>query len=248
MCYSTMVERNAKRAGRLLGATINEKAFEEFFQLRSSVQALTPEETKIAFGLSQTPKTQPFRWAPDETDCRVYPGYFAPVMIMENGQRSIVPMRYRVRPAGTPQEIPSRFNLFNCRIDSLETKPTWRRLLGRSHGIFPFVKFYEWVEGEDRKKRQVAFKPEGKELMWAPALYDTWTSTDGSITFRSFAIVTDDPPPEILECGHDRCPIYLSKDNIDAWLEPHNQSKSELVDLLKHQENVYYLSEQQTAL
>lgn len=30
----------------------------------------------------------------------------------------------------------------------------------------------------------------------------------------------DDPPPEILAVGHDRCIITLRRNNLDAWLRP----------------------------
>ena len=35
-------------------------------------------------------------------DSRIYPGWYAPVMIMENGRRVVKPMRYQCRPAGKP--------------------------------------------------------------------------------------------------------------------------------------------------
>jgi putative SOS response-associated peptidase YedK len=38
--------------------------------------------------------------------------------------------------------------------------------------------------------------------------------------FYTFAIVTDDPPPEIAIAGHYRCIIPVKSENIDAWLNP----------------------------
>jgi len=35
-------------------------------------------------------------------DSRIFPGWYAPVMIVENGKRVIKPMRYQCRPAGKP--------------------------------------------------------------------------------------------------------------------------------------------------
>ncbi len=35
-------------------------------------------------------------------DTRIFPGWYAPVLIVENGQRVIKPMRYLCRPAGKP--------------------------------------------------------------------------------------------------------------------------------------------------
>ena len=35
-----------------------------------------------------------------DRDSRIFPGHYAPVMVMENGRRVIKPMRYQCRPAG----------------------------------------------------------------------------------------------------------------------------------------------------
>ena len=37
-----------------------------------------------------------------DRDSRIFPGHYAPVMVMKNGRRVIKPMRYQCRPAGKP--------------------------------------------------------------------------------------------------------------------------------------------------
>ena len=37
-----------------------------------------------------------------EADSRMFPGWYAPVMVMENGKRVVKPMRYQCRPEGKP--------------------------------------------------------------------------------------------------------------------------------------------------
>jgi putative SOS response-associated peptidase YedK len=102
-------------------------------------------------------------------DERIFPGYFAPVIVAKGKDRFVVPMRYRVRlPDG--KEIPSKYNVFNARRDSLLSAPTWRPLFGHQHAIFPFTKFFEWVEREE-KKREIVFSPQDRSLMWAACLY-----------------------------------------------------------------------------
>ena len=70
-------------------------------------------------------------------------------------------------------EIPTKYNGFNARIDSLKVRDTWKSIFMRNHGLTPFVRFFEWVE-RDRKKRLISFKPESFDLMWAPCLWDEW--------------------------------------------------------------------------
>lgn len=167
-------------------------------------------------------------------DERIYPGSFAPVIVEKEGKRLIVPMRYRVRrPDG--MEIPAQYNVFNARKDSLLSAATWKPLFGKTHGIFPFIKFFEWVE-RDGGKKEISFTPENRSLMWAASLY---SETKGS--FSSFAMVTDDPPSEVAAAGHDRCPIFLRESSISDWLEPAGKSKEHLIALLDNKEKAFYI-------
>ncbi|MCO4756288.1 MAG: SOS response-associated peptidase family protein, partial [Bacteriovoracaceae bacterium] len=97
----------------------------------------------------------------------------------------------------------------------------------------------EWVVHEGKKKL-ITFKPGEKDIMWAPALYDVWKSRDGSQTIESFALITNDPPPEIERMGHDRCPIFLKEEYIDDWLSPENETRDEVYEMLNEQESVEY--------
>ena len=44
-----------------------------------------------------------------DEDSRIFPGHYAPVMVMENGRRVIKPMRYQCRPAGKPASYDAKF-------------------------------------------------------------------------------------------------------------------------------------------
>lgn len=239
MCYSTMVERDLRKTARRFGAAIDERALDDFFATQTLVQSLPAVEQKAVLGLARAPSAAPFRWAPADTNGRVYPGHFAPVLVMRDGKRTIVPMRYRIRPRGTPKELPSKYNLFNCRLDAIQARQTWKPLFEKNHVLFPFQSFFEWVE-VDGKKREICFNPEGHETMWAPGLYDSWQSLDGRVHFDSFAILTDDPPPEVAAAGHDRCPIFLHHSHIDTWLQPQAKSTEDLLSVLKLREPVHF--------
>src|SRR5262245_24905508 len=54
-------------------------------------------------------------------DMRIFPGWYAPVMVMEHGQRVIRPMRYQCRLPGRPAEDDRKFpGTYNARRDNLE--------------------------------------------------------------------------------------------------------------------------------
>ena len=68
-----------------------------------------------------------------------------------------------------------------------------------------------------------------------------WTRTrnaDGT-ELLSFAAVTDDPPPEIMEAGHDRCIIPIKLENVDAWLQPNGDLQA-MYTILDDRERPYY--------
>ena len=70
---------------------------------------------KETLGMKRKPTSPFFKEAGNNS--RIYPGYSAPVIVWENGTRQIRPMRYRVRPHGSAEEIPARFNVFNAGLD-----------------------------------------------------------------------------------------------------------------------------------
>ncbi|HEY8278425.1 MAG TPA: SOS response-associated peptidase family protein [Bdellovibrionota bacterium] len=171
-------------------------------------------------------------------DERIFPGVFAPVIYQNDKGRIVAPMRYRLRrPDGG--EIPSQYNVFNARRDSLLSAPTWKPLLGTSHAIFPFVKFFEWVE-RGGKKQEIAFRPEERPLMWAASLYSV-PQGQAALPYASFAMITDEPPAEVAQAGHDRCPIFLRSDLLDTWLRYGEKSPQDFVALLESKEKTFYL-------
>lgn len=52
--------------------------------------------------------------------------------------------------------------------------------------------------------------------MFVACLWSHWKP--GEDELLSFAAITDEPPPEVRAAGHDRCPIPIKPENIDAWL------------------------------
>ncbi len=175
-------------------------------------------------------------------DSRIYPGDYAPVMIMQGGERLVVPMRYQCRVAGKPANYDERFpGTYNARRDNLEG--FWRDLFGRSHGVAVVQRFYEYVEriGPDGKpySQVLEFTPaDGQELLIA-CLWSRWTGADGE-ELLSFAAITDDPPPEVIAAGHDRCIIPIKAEHLDTWLSPDAHDLDVLHAILDDRVRPYY--------
>lgn len=172
-----------------------------------------------------------------QSDSQVFQYSYCPVIVNQGGQNRIKLMRYQLRPRHATTEAPSNINMFNARLDALETRRSWQPLLGRSHGLVLLNGFYEWVPHPDTGKSAIIrFFPDDREAMWVPCLYDRWQGDGYGI--ESFAIITDDPPPEVAERGHDRCPIYPGWQHIDAWLAGGSRAAS--YEILRSRAPVHY--------
>lgn len=239
MCFSIAVDKNINKLSNYFGAQLSAENTRSIQKLFMAQKEMPQEAFEQLLGLKHSKKKVEHFKHPAE-DGKVFPNYFTSVIVDKNESRLIEEMRYRVRPWGSKEEVPTKFNLYNARLDSLLERKTWQPLFMRNHGIVPFVKFYEWVPGPDHKAKLISFYPDQREIMWAPCLWDEWVSKDGSLSFKSFAIITDDPPPEIEIMGHDRCPIFLKEEFIDSWLNPQKESLKEVLEMLQYKENVEF--------
>lgn len=165
-----------------------------------------------------------------DQDSRIYPGYYAPVMIEQGGQRIIVPMRYQCRLPGWTQTTERKYpGTYNARRDKLKT--TWSELFGYRHGIMVVTRFYENVPrhkmeqrdlraGEKEQNVVLEFDPQPPQEMLVACLWNISRGADDGTDLLSFAAITDDPPAEVAASGHDRCIVPLKPENVGAWLNP----------------------------
>jgi putative SOS response-associated peptidase YedK len=182
-------------------------------------------------------------------DSRIFPGHYAPVIIMENGQRVIKPMRYQCRIAGKPASYDVKYpGTYNARRDNLEG--FWKPCFGFAHGVMLVDVFYENVskakfegtlsETHERDENVVLeFHPSNGELMHVACLWSRW-SAPGEPDLLSFAAITDEPPPEVAAAGHDRCIIPINPANIDAWLNPDPANLQASYAILDDRDRPYY--------
>jgi len=208
-----MVKQDLVYLSKIFGAKVKQNEFDDL--------------SKPSLLTSKHPKYTP----------RLYPGYFGPIVFTEENALQLAPMRYRLRPAGSPEEVPSKYNMFNARLDALEVRPSWQRLLGRKQGIVVLERFFEWVEDRNTgRKKVISFFSEKNPEIYVPVLWDDWS--DGQTKLKSFALITDEPPPEVLSAGHDRCPIVLTLEGAKLWLscqKPHDALKHRSLEFFGHE-------------
>ncbi|MBI5716625.1 MAG: SOS response-associated peptidase family protein [Burkholderiales bacterium] len=178
-----------------------------------------------------------------DEDARIFPGWYAPVMVLDKGRRVIKPMRYQCRPEGKPASYDAKFpGTYNARRDNLEGS-FWKPLFGRKHGILVVDAFFENVarEGSDGSKQNVVleFRPRPRHEMLVACLWSCWAGPDGE-ELLSFAAITDDPPSEVAAAGHDRCIVPIKEEQLDSWLAPAGKPLSELYAILDDRDRPFY--------
>lgn len=167
---------------------------------------------------------------------RIYPGYYCPVLVKENGRYVVRPMRYQCRMPDWNEVIERKYpGTYNARRDKLET--SWRKVFGFSHGVVLATAFYEHVE-RDGQDTILEFKPSDGRDMIAACLWSRTLERDGTPLY-SFAAVTDEPPEEVAAAGHDRCIIPIKREHLDSWLSP-SADLAALYAVLDDRERPYY--------
>jgi putative SOS response-associated peptidase YedK len=169
-------------------------------------------------------------------DSRLWPGQHVPVMIVQDGRRLVTPMRYRCRPYYVGESFDKeRPGTYNARLDSLET--FWKPLFGHRHAVLLVTSFYEMVD-RGGKATEIEFLPDDGEPMLVACLWSDWG--DGDDRLQSFAIITDEPPPEVRAAGHDRMIVRIRPEDLDAWLNPDPSNLQALYDLFDRRPRPHY--------
>lgn len=246
-------EYRARQQGEL-----ETKLFEQKKKLADAERKLALKHTKTAESAKATAERQiervrgrmeRLRGGLSEADSRIYAFQWAPLILWKNGERVVELQRYHLRPFGMKEEFDRKYpGCYNARRDSLTG--FWRKEFGHKHGVLVIKGFYENVKKHDYERRALKagereenmvleFRPEGHEYMFVPCIWDEWKDKSG-VVLRSFALITDEPPPEVAATGHDRCPIFLKEENIDAWLQPGKKTDAELFAILDDRERPFY--------
>ncbi|MFN4116605.1 MAG: SOS response-associated peptidase family protein [Inhella sp.] len=239
-----IAERHAAQAAQL-----EELLFSQRSRLVDAERALAAKPSKTASDSARIARNK-IAWAgdklrelrrrePEPGDARIYPGWYCPVLVIENGEPRVHLMRYQCRPAGKPLTFDQRFpGTYNARRDNL--KKFWRAQYGSSHGLVLAKAFYEHVQTADGRRAVLEFRPQGwQQDMGVACLWSRWRGPEGA-ELLSFAAITDEPPPEVAAAGHDRCIVPLKEANWEAWLSPQGRGDAALDALLDDRERPFY--------
>lgn len=209
--------------------------FKQVKRLADAERKLATKETKSALNdqrIAGNKIKQLKRWIADAKrkehdparDDRIFPDWYAPVMVVENGDRVLRPMRYHCRPCGMDASIDRTktgqvSGTYNARRDNLTR--FWRNQFGDTQALMVASVFYENVDDGNGGSMEIQFRPRTGDDMLIACLWSHWTDPKGQEPdLYSFAAITDEPEPEVAAAGHDRTVINLKPEHVDAWLRP----------------------------
>ena len=232
-----------------------QELFKQAKRLADAERKLAKKETKTALNeqrIAGNKIKQMKRWIEDakrtkhepERDDRIFPDWYAPVLIVENGKRVVRPMRYHCRPAGMDPSIDRTLDgkvsgTYNARRDNLTR--FWRNQFGHTHALMLAETFYEQVDDGKGGSKEIHFKPRTGETMYIACLYSHWTDPAGKEPdLWSFAAITDEPEPEVAAQGHDRTIINIKPEYVDAWLNPDPNNLDALFAIFDDKRHPYY--------
>ena len=115
--------------------------------------------------------------------------------------------------------------LHNTRLESLTTKPYFKRLVTENRLLIPSSLFYEWSKSEDNKKIPYCFKNKEDELMYFAGIFEK----------NMFSIITIESKNKI----HHRQPMIINKSKINDYLNLKNNA-AEVLQSIKPPELDYY--------
>lgn len=122
------------------------------------------------------------------------------------GERRLVPATW-----GFPSTT-GRF-LVNGRIESADSRPAFREAFRDRRCVVPADGFYEWT-GRARERRPLRFHPPDGGLLALAGLYEP--PAEGGEHPR-FVVLTTAANEDVAPV-HDRMPVLLADDEVDAWL------------------------------
>ena len=162
-------------------------------------------------------------------------------------RRRLAPLVWGLVPSWAKDaSIGSR--MINARLETVAEKPAFKRAFSARRCILPADGFYEWyateatagtaTRGKGKPKKQPFFihRADGGLLVMA-GIYEIWRHphsdpSDDSAWLRTCSVITTQATDAAGHI-HDRMPMVITRDAIDAWLDPTITNPRRALELLK---------------
>ncbi|MEK5520685.1 hypothetical protein B5V89_19090 [Heyndrickxia sporothermodurans] len=120
------------------------------------------------------------------------------------------------------------YKMINARAETIDEKPSFKRLLARRRCLIIADGFYEWKK-EGNRKTPYHIHLKDKQPFAFAGLWDRWNQ--GGKTIQSCTIITTEAN-KLMRDIHDRMPVILTKESEQVWLDRSIQEEKQLKSLL----------------
>ncbi len=120
--------------------------------------------------------------------------------------------------------------MINARSETLAEKPSFRAAYKRRRCLVLTDGFYEWRRNTDKSKTPMYIQLESQEPFAFAGLWELWHSPQGDEVLSCTIITTR--PNNFMATIHNRMPVILPPAAYEQWLDPTEQSATQLNPLL----------------
>ncbi|MFQ6612324.1 MAG: SOS response-associated peptidase [Fidelibacterota bacterium] len=157
----------------------------------------------------------------------IAPTQKSPVLIFDQ-VRKVIPMQWGLVPAWA-KEATIGTKLINARAETLLEKPSFKRLVPTRRCVVPADGYYEWQKTGSSSIPYYIY-PADERLLLLAGLWDLWRNRNGQ-ALLSYTIITSSPWDSIGHL-HNRMPVILNPENLDAWIKTASTPVKQVLALL----------------
>ncbi len=132
-------------------------------------------------------------------------------------------VRWWLHPHWSKEDPNQKFAMFNARIETVLSAPSFRGPVQYRRGIVPAAGFIEWQR--EGKNKQPYYIDAGDQPLLLAAVWDIWQEQ-----LMSCAIITQ-AADEAFAPIHDRMPLSLTAAQALQWLDPQQDHKKLIENL-----------------
>ncbi|MBS4202290.1 SOS response-associated peptidase [Bacillus sp. FJAT-49732] len=179
------------------------------------------EDLLVRFGLVDF---EEFEWV---ERYNIAPSQNVPAIVRTEAGNKIGMLKWGLVPSwATDPKI--GYKMINARAETVNQKPSFKKLLRRRRCVIPADGFYEWKK-EGTKKLPYRFQLNSKEPFAFAGLWDRWEQN--GLIIHSCTIVTTEAN-SLVKDVHDRMPVILTKESEKKWLDRSIEDENDLKNLL----------------
>ncbi len=130
-------------------------------------------------------------------------------------QRQLLPARWGLVNTWA-KDMKGAARQINARAETVPVSRSFREAFEKRRCVVPADGFFEWI-GAKEARRPVWFHAPDDALLLFAGLYESWRDPGTDAWKRTFTILTTEANGVVAPV-HDRMPVVLPRDRVDAWL------------------------------